>query len=370
MRIFLLYFDGILKNDLLILSMASLIIIIVSYFIAKLLTAIIKKIEKPIMRRFLVDLDPKIASVIHNTIYKIIIFLGFYLALKNFKNSFGLISYSSYRNLISYFPLISVIREAGLSLLYIIFSIVLLMAAFSLINQIFAWYEKKSNNDTSKLSSSLFLLLKKITKILVFSLALVIVLSHFKIDISGLLVSLGVGSLAIALAAQDTLSNMIAGFIIMIDRPFKLGDRVQLTDNSAGDIYEIGFRSTKILNFDGNLVIIPNSEIIKSKLINVANPTKETRVLLNINIDYTSDVNLAKEIINNIAHQNELSIKESIELVVSDLTELGIRLQFTCKVINYADAWKLKCEMNEQILQQFTENKIHFATALPKLVNK
>ena len=75
--------------------------------------------------------------------------------------------------------------------------------------------------------------------------AIIIVLDHFGINIGSLLVSLGVGSLAVALAAQETIANMIAGFVILVDRPFRIGDRIEVGQGVVGDILAIGLRSTR-----------------------------------------------------------------------------------------------------------------------------
>ncbi|RME18806.1 MAG: hypothetical protein D6800_15085, partial [Candidatus Zixiibacteriota bacterium] len=97
-------------------------------------------------------------------------------------------------------------------------------------------------------------LFDRATKIVIYSLALLIVLDHFNIDVKGLVAVLGVGSLAVGLAAQDTLANMISGFVIMLDRPFRLGDRVRLSDGTLCVVHEIGIRSSKFRTFDNTLI--------------------------------------------------------------------------------------------------------------------
>jgi len=88
------------------------------------------------------------------------------------------------------------------------------------------------------------------------------ILHYFEKDVSSIIVSLGVGSLAVALAAKDTLANMISGFMIMTDRPFRIGDRIMLESGEKGDVYDIGLRSTKILTFD-NTLISPEGGLFK-----------------------------------------------------------------------------------------------------------
>ena len=89
-------------------------------------------------------------------------------------------------------------------------------------------------------------LIEKISTIFIFLIGIIVVLKHFNYDVLSLVTALGIGSLAIGLAAKDTLANMISGFTIMVDRPFRVGDRIQLSSGEVGDVLEIGLRSTKI----------------------------------------------------------------------------------------------------------------------------
>src|SRR3990170_7935615 len=96
-------------------------------------------------------------------------------------------------------------------------------------------------------------LIEKLIFIFIFITGLIIVLKHFDYDILSLVTALGVTSLAIGLAAKDTLANMISGFTLMIDRPFRIGDRIQLASGQWGDVVDIGLRSTKMQTGDNTL---------------------------------------------------------------------------------------------------------------------
>jgi MscS family membrane protein len=107
--------------------------------------------------------------------------------------------------------------------------------------------------------------------------AAIVVAHHFGHDVTSLVAALGIGSLAIGLAAQPTLSNMIAGFTLLVDRPFRPGDRVRLASGELGEVMEIGIRSTRILLEDANLLIVPNAELANSRVVNFAYPTQGGR---------------------------------------------------------------------------------------------
>jgi small-conductance mechanosensitive channel len=209
------------------------------------------------------------------------------------------------------------------------------------------------------LSGSIIPLLKKVIKIIVFALAVVIVLAKFSIDISAFVVSLGVGSLAIALAAQETLSNMISGFIIMTDRPFRIGDRIRYADNQVGDVVDIGIRSTKILDFDNNIVIIPNNEIVKSRLVNITYPNSLTRVVVDVGVAYGSDISKVKEILLDIAKNDpdcSKQIPPDVFFINFGASSLDFRL--VARTDDYKNAWAMQCRMREKIYEEFNKHKI------------
>jgi small-conductance mechanosensitive channel len=113
-----------------------------------------------------------------------------------------------------------------------------------LVNVFGSWLTKNiASRSDSDMYAEFLPLINRLLRVVVFVVALVTILSHFNVDVNGLLAVLGVGSLAIALAAKDTIANMISGFIIMIDRPFRAGDRVILDSGEKCDVHKIGLRS-------------------------------------------------------------------------------------------------------------------------------
>lgn len=108
------------------------------------------------------------------------------------------------------------------------------------------YYDTVAARTATTVDDEFIPLIDRAAKVIIYLLALLIILDHFDVDINGLVAVLGVGSLAIALAAKDTLANMIGGFVIMIDRPFRLGDRVQLPDGTKSIVHEIGIRLDKV----------------------------------------------------------------------------------------------------------------------------
>lgn len=131
------------------------------------------------------------------------------------------------------------------------------------------WYgENIATRTKTPLDDEFIPLFKHIANILIWAIGAIIILSHFGVNINALITTLGVSSLAIALAAQDTISNIIAGFLIMVDRPFRMGDEIQLPSGEKVKVLSIGVRRSRFLNQDKAIIIMPNLELSKSKIVN------------------------------------------------------------------------------------------------------
>ena len=132
---------------------------------------------------------------------------------------------------------------------FIVNVIILTNIAYRITNEMLNWYAARvAERNGVGLNRQIMPLLEKLVSIFLICTALMIVLKHFNYDILSLVTALGIGSLAIGLAAKDTLANMISGFTLMIDRPFRIGDRIQLASGQWGDVVDIGLRSTKIID--------------------------------------------------------------------------------------------------------------------------
>ncbi len=138
----------------------------------------------------------------------------------------------------------------------------------------------------TKLDEQLIPVIKKTLKALVIIFGIMSIASNYGYDITAVITGLGIGGIAIALAAQDTLGNMFGGLSIFMDRPFAIGDRVKIDDKIYGDVVDIGLRSSKIKNLDNNIIIIPNSLLSKSIVENYARPTKKIKQSFKLGLTY------------------------------------------------------------------------------------
>ena len=126
-------------------------------------------------------------------------------------------------------------------------------------------------------------MINKAIRFVIVALGVVLALSELGINIAPLLAGAGVMGLALSLAAKDTLSNLIAGVLLIVDRPFQVGDRIELwmapnETGSWGDVIEIGLRATKIRNPDNLVVVVPNNQIMQRDIVNYTMSGQDIRL--------------------------------------------------------------------------------------------
>jgi MscS family membrane protein len=137
-----------------------------------------------------------------------------------------------------------------------------------------------------------------ISRVAVVVLGSSVMLTHLGINLTPLVAVIGIGVLALSLAAQDTIKDTIAGFIILIDQPFRLGDRIQIEKlGEWGDVVEIGLRTTRIQTMDHRLVIIPNSVISTNQVVNYTYPDPRYRIQTHVSVAYGTDIKHARQVI-------------------------------------------------------------------------
>lgn len=141
-------------------------------------------------------------------------------------------------------------------------------------------------------------LLRRSLQVLIILTGLAIVLQNFGFNMTALLAVLGLGGLAVSLAAKETLEDIINGFILLIDRPFQIGDRIKVESmDTWGDVEDIGARTTQIRTLDNRLVIVPNSIMGNSQVENYTSSDPSYRVDVSLGIAYGSDIDQVIEIL-------------------------------------------------------------------------
>ena len=176
---------------------------------------------------------------------------------------------------------------------------IVLQAGWRLIDLAGRWYGQRARRaGREEELAPLITRLARIFRALLLVTGLVILLGHFGANTTALAVALALGALAISLGARDTVADAIAGFIILVDRPFRIGDRIEIEgENTWGDVVDIGLRTTRIRTRDNRLVIVPNSLIGQNKVSNYTYPDPHYRIQSSVKVAYGTDIEIAEQLI-------------------------------------------------------------------------
>jgi small-conductance mechanosensitive channel len=145
--------------------------------------------------------------------------------------------------------------------------------------------------------------LEVFTKIVLIAVGGMIVLDNLGISLTPLLTTLGIGSLAVAIALQDTLGNFFAGLHIKADRPIEIGHFVKLQSGEEGYVEGIGWRSTRIKMLPNNMVVVPNSKLLNDNITNYYLPDPELAVLVPVGVAYDSDLEKVDKVTSEVAKE-------------------------------------------------------------------
>jgi small-conductance mechanosensitive channel len=173
----------------------------------------------------------------------------------------------------------------------------------------------------SKIDDIVFDLLNKFAGVIIFAFAILLALDVLGINVMPVVAGAGVAGIAVGFAAKDTLSNLIAGVLLIIDRPFEIGDRIEVWSapkNSAtwGDVIDIGLRATKIRTTDNIVIVIPNNEIMRRDIVNYTTLSTDIRLRIPIGVSYDTDISKAKSVILEVAKTAEWVLKDPPPIVV------------------------------------------------------
>jgi small-conductance mechanosensitive channel len=146
-------------------------------------------------------------------------------------------------------------------------------------------------------------LFKTVTTAIVYLLGFLIILDYLGISITPIITALGVGGLAIALALQDTLSNLFSGIHILITKKIRPGDYIKIESGGEGYVSDITWRYTTIRGLPNNMIIIPNSKLAQSIVTNFHLPEKEVGILVDVAVSYNSDLPKVEDITKNVARE-------------------------------------------------------------------
>ncbi len=315
-------------------ALTTLLVILAAWVASRVYALLIDRIVARRIRRGAAGLDDRATRVIRQTGSVLIFIAGLYAAFHRYR-----------------FRLLGVLDGLLfiLSVAIVIFTLIRISAVGL---QRYAERLKRERRD--EVAREFLPLTDKILKVLLIMIGLVIIFDRFQIDIKSILYTLGVGSLAVGLALQDTLANMFGGFTIMLDRPFRVGDRIQLQSGETGDVQSIGMRSTAVMMTDGNLMIIPNAVLVKTLVINHSFPDVSSLIRIEVGVAYGSNVENVKSLmLEALGDDPRIMTKPAPAVFFKSFGDSALNFLLTCYSKSFANKMEVTDRINSTIDAKF-----------------
>jgi small-conductance mechanosensitive channel len=332
--------------------LGALLILALFWVLANLTVMVLNKWGKRLTTFTATDLDDRVLQRVIPYVSRLFLVSGVYLAI---------------RSLPLHEKLVLVIS----GVIYIVLVIIVCNLIYHVFDELMKWYVAgQQDGSGAVMTRQMMPVAEKIVSLFLMGAALIVILKHFNYDIFSLVTALGIGSLAIGMAAKDTLAHMISGFTIMIDRPFRIGDRIQLVGGQIGDVADIGLRSTKIKTLDNQLLVIPNSDLCNTMLTNQAFPNSRVKGRINIGVAYGSDVDQVKALLVATAGEAaDVLADPAPEAYFVSFGDSALNMALFFWVEEYGTLFAVTDRINSLILTRFAEHSIEipFPTRTVKL---
>ena len=366
------------------IDMGGIIVSMVIMLLNLIAFPFVSRASNRLVERFILD-DGKVENIelvfvsMHKPILYLVLFFGIDLSLN------ALLYKTEIKITIDY-------------LIYIIYGGLYTYLLFNLVDSVAAVHSEQASKRKKPYSKELVILLVKSLKGLIFLLVLTFLLSHLGINVTAILSTLGIGGLAFAMAAKDSLSNFFGGLNIMIDRIFKMGDWIQV-DSVEGTVVEIGLRSTTVRTFDNALITMPNSLVSTASVLNWNRRSVGRRIKMHIGVTYESNMqdirqaledikqmlaehpdiaspkakHVSKQTRNKFLSQEDVHGIKSTQLVFLDrYNDFSIDILIYCfsRTVNWAKWLEVKQDVMFEIAEILEKNNLSFAYPTNVQINR
>ena len=221
-----------------------------------------------------------------------------------------------------------------------------------------------SRSSDTALDETALPMINRFVRFIVVAIGILLAMTHLGLEIAPLLAGAGVAGLALSLAAKDTLSNLIAGVLLIMDRPFQVGDRIELWNapretGTWGDVIEIGLRATKIRNPDNLVVVVPNNEIMRRDIINYTMSGEDIRLRIPFSCAYEADIDRAKALLKEAAAEVEgVKLDPAPLVIVRGFGPSEVNLQLRVWIHEARNRRRIADEITERAMIKFSESGV------------
>jgi MscS family membrane protein len=338
------YLDKALIEQLMSMDplMVSVGLLVASIVLAIIVLGILKLVTRQVAKRTTTEVDDKLMAAVQKPVFRLMVLGGFYLAVLNL----GLDVW-----------FVDVALKALVTLAYLIITLFVVHALDIITNVGLKDLAKKTE---SSLDDEIIPIVHKTVKVVVWAFGLMLILGAWGIDVGPFLAGLGIAGLAISFALQSTLANVFAGVSLILDKTFKVGDKVKLESGELGVIHDLSLRSTRLRTYDNELVIIPSDQLAKGRIKNFTQPDSRLRVVVPFSVEYGHKPEKVIPLIEKAIRANIKDMLDDppMDVIFTTMGDSSIDFEARFWVANYGTAYGKKLETNDLIYKTLNNSKI------------
>jgi small-conductance mechanosensitive channel len=322
-----------------------LVRVLIWVLVAVAIVLIVRPVVKRMFQKTKTDVDDQVIKIMEGPILLIVFFYGLLHSLEAFEG----------------FP-----RDLMEDLLWVyrlIVSLVIVYLAYRIYRSVFIPLLKETSNKRGRSFQSMAIpAFDLLGATLIIVIGLFWVATRMGVNVTVFIASLGVAGLVLAFAMQDTLSNFFSGLHLMFDRPFDIGDTLEIEGDFL-EVLQIGFRSTRLYNiFAYEVVIMPNNMVANQKIVNITKPDTEYRSRVDVGVAYGSPVQKVTEILIEATHAHPDIIHDDPDkeprVRFTDFGESSLQFRLLYSIRDVLEQWKVATAVREHIDTRFREEGI------------
>lgn len=335
----------VVQNDNVQSTLIAIGILLLFLFVRKIFVTYVYTIILKISRKSPTELFTYLLTAFEKTFQYIFVIIGVYVA-------------------VDYFPYLSAKNELFVQLIRTGLVISISIGLYHLADQTSVLFAKINDKGKVYLDNIISTFISRILRFVIVAITVAIVADIFGFNVNGFVAGLGLGGLAFALAAQDAISNLFGGFIIVTEKPFTLEDWVS-SPSVEGTVEDITFRSTKIRTFEDAIVSVPNSMLVNEPITNWSKMGKR-RVWFDLSVTYDTPAEKIESFISSIdtllKNDDEIH-QETIVVRMNEYGQDGINIlfYFFTKTTAWGEHLQIKERINLEILEMLSEKEIEIA---------
>ncbi|MFT4343213.1 MAG: mechanosensitive ion channel family protein [Candidatus Woesearchaeota archaeon] len=321
---------------------SAFIVLAVFFILSKFVVAILGRILLRLTSHTKTDIDSQIVKALKNPTSWVILLIGVKL--------FVLEIWMNYDFVITLERLIN-------SAIIIIVALTIMKIINIIVDE---WILQILKETDSHLDQQLVRLFSQIINVVGYVIMILMILALWGIQIGPLLAGLGIGGLAVAFALQPTLANIFGGVSLILDKTFKVGDIVKLDSGESGTIFEIGIRSTRIKTWNNEILVVPNSVLVNSKIMNINQPNRTIRVEIPFGVAYGSKIDEVKKVALGCLKKVEHVLDDPAPMVMfNEMADSSLNFVLRYHVDDLSHKWPTHQIVIEKLYNTLNKKKIN-----------